>query len=176
MEQRHDFRSDSPSMAKHFDRLAEIMGGVDKAFDAVAPLTIYHRADSRYRREALNAAGRLRRAIDKVDPESLPNALSALADPMRRYDYGNAVGDLLDLYNAGYAAVFERACRERGANFQYEIDRWGSRGYRCEGESIFGDDTGAFPWYMNARLIRDRVAELAPSQRPDRQQSSSPEP
>ena len=117
------------------------------AFDDIAPIAIFLKADCKYKKQARAALKRLKKAfIDLPEVQEL-SANRLIADG----DTGNV--DFGHIYNR----LYEMIAKEYG---EIGVDRYGAWGHiDTNGDEHWGDDYGFFPWYMDKETLRKDLEE-----------------
>lgn len=137
--------SDPPA---EFLELANILGSVEKVFDAVAGLYVFHFADCTFKKEANESARRLRHAY-KNNP--------ALFSGEGRF-YRDKV--MTTVVYRIYSAAFAWLVEHHRADATFKVDEWGSYGYYFsdDSDSFYGDDGNHFPSYLSTSTLLRRIS------------------
>lgn len=119
---------------------------LDKMFDLVAPITIYHRADILFKEKAQKARQSIKRG------KSLYNGMTGLPDD-------NKLDNLDEWAKENYDLLFEEIVADTTEGWKWDYDGYGSKRFKDEhGTIVFsGDGPYEFPLYETAKLLRERI-------------------
>lgn len=129
-----------------FLTLANELGAVDAAFDALGGLYVYHFAVSRYVSEANRCCAMLRKGL-KRHPEML-GELFHIESGVPYRDRVN-VHLLRIAYNQALAWIIE----DRLPHAVFDVDKWGAMGYSWGTNAFYGDASNQFPACLNSASL-----------------------
>jgi hypothetical protein len=112
-----------------------------RQFNIVAPIVIYHKADSCFEKQAKAAFKKLKRDAPLWEIMGRPESL----DDVCEYEH--------------YNELFRDIVGEHKPDWEEFRDKYSALGYKDEnGAVVFaGDDCGYFPWYETAEVLIHRV-------------------
>lgn len=117
---------------------------LDEEFDLLAPIVIMFDADLMYAKQAKAALAKLKR---RHHPLFLDRTVNEVMRSTVTPD------GLINRYNELFIVIVG----EERPDLTATIDKWGGFGFAPD---FFSDGTNVFPYYLNAKAVRERVREI----------------